>query len=73
MTRRYTVWGRYPSQGSAEAGKDRGGWEDGEHGPFYRLRYSPSEKWPTFPWALLAFERREDANACTEQGEVVER
>lgn len=74
MTAKPSIWGRYTSQGRAEAEITRylGDPGETEEYPFYRVRYMPNKKYPEFPYAICAFDTRQEADAVNVNGEVVE-
>jgi hypothetical protein len=75
MTPQPSIWGRYPDETYAKLAMRQYLGDPDEPScrtrpPFYRVRYTPSERWPDLPWAICAFEWPEEADMCDANGVV---
>jgi len=61
------TWGRYETRDIARLACNR--FED-QPGAYHRVRYSPSKRYPKFPWAVLVFGWEDEADLVDANGEV---
>lgn len=63
----FSIWGRYETRDVARLACNR--FED-QPGAWYRVRYMPNTSNPEYPYAVLVYDYKEDANAVDAEGEV---
>jgi len=63
------IMGRYETRDVARLARNR--FED-MPGAYHRVRFDPCERYPEYPWTLVVYEWKEEADLIDHNGEVLQ-